>query len=247
MDKPKRSDSRKARTRRALVDAARNLVLERGSNQVLIAEITSAGAVGLGTFYSYFDTKEAIFVAVVDEMTCVFRDALDERRQRLKDPAMVVAETVRFSLIQAIENPDFYRFVACAGLTDRVLTEASDQCLADLERGRDAGRFKLDRPEYTCSLLLRMVRHVPAGLLDGSLDSAAIEETIRLILRMLGLPDVARASRSDRWPRRGMRSCRKCPRLPGVEATRRGDRQADRSTHFPKLIHIYPNRPASTH
>ena len=47
---PTRVDRRKARTRRALVDAARALLVERGTDDVSIQEITTRADVGFGSF-----------------------------------------------------------------------------------------------------------------------------------------------------------------------------------------------------
>lgn len=59
---------RGARTRAALVVAAREVFERDGYLDARISDITGAAGVAAGTFYTYFAGKEAIFAAVVEEV-----------------------------------------------------------------------------------------------------------------------------------------------------------------------------------
>jgi AcrR family transcriptional regulator len=72
-----RSETRKQRTRAALLDAARALFAERGFDGTTIAGITDRAELGFGTFYLYFRDKEDILRAVVLEGLAALRDRLD--------------------------------------------------------------------------------------------------------------------------------------------------------------------------
>lgn len=56
------------RTLRRILDAAAEEFGERGYHEGAISGITSRAGVALGTFYVYFDSKEAVFRALVDDM-----------------------------------------------------------------------------------------------------------------------------------------------------------------------------------
>jgi AcrR family transcriptional regulator len=56
------------RTRAALVRAARRTFERRGYRDTRIADITRAADVSIGTFYTYFGSKEAIFKEVLDDL-----------------------------------------------------------------------------------------------------------------------------------------------------------------------------------
>jgi AcrR family transcriptional regulator len=58
--------SRKARrTRQALIEAARKVFADDGFVDARISDIAAAAGVAHGTFYTYFDSKEAVFREVV--------------------------------------------------------------------------------------------------------------------------------------------------------------------------------------
>lgn len=186
---------KREKTRCALLLAARELVFERGHERIAIQDITERARLGLGTFYNYFDTKQAVFEAVLEELRAEFQGRLDEVRRPIKDPALTVAVTLRFCLREALDNMAWNTFITYAGLPDApMLGQDEDQGISDLRRGKAAGRFKIDDVTFTRSLINGMARHVHDEIRTGRLQRSAIEDTTRYILRMLGLPElVARA------------------------------------------------------
>lgn len=182
---------KRQRTRRALLAAARELVYERGHERIAIQDITERADVGLGTFYNYFESKPAIFEAVLDEIQAEFMADLNSIRQPLKDPALIVSHSLRFCLHQAQDNEAWNHFLTYSGLSgDHMLQQDEQQCLDDLARGAAAGRFKIDDTAFAHALISGMLRHITVEIGRGHLGRHAIEETTEYILRMLGLPDL---------------------------------------------------------
>ena len=66
--------ARGERTLRKILDAALGEFGERGFSDSSIVGITSRAKVALGTFYTYFDSKEAVFAALVRDMSGRVRD-----------------------------------------------------------------------------------------------------------------------------------------------------------------------------
>ena len=202
MADPERLARKREKTRCALLIAARELVFERGHERIAIQDITERAHLGLGTFYNYFDTKQAVFEAVLAQLRDEFQLRLDEVRRPIKDPALKVAVTLRFCLREALDNTAWNTFVTYAGLPgEPLLIQDESQCIADLHRGKAAGRFKIDDVAFTQALIFGMMRHVHGEIRAGRLQRHAIEDTTRYILRMIGLPDlVAMALVQTRMP-----------------------------------------------
>jgi AcrR family transcriptional regulator len=59
----------KARTRRALLDAARRVFAERGYGPASVEEIARTAGVSVGSVYVHFASKEALFTALVEDQT----------------------------------------------------------------------------------------------------------------------------------------------------------------------------------
>ena len=62
------------RTQRAILDAALAEFGERGFHDASISGITRRAGVALGSFYTYFDSKDALFRALVNDLSAQVRD-----------------------------------------------------------------------------------------------------------------------------------------------------------------------------
>jgi len=62
------------RTLRALLNAAAEEFGEKGFHEAAISRITARAGVATGSFYVYFDSKEAIFKALVQDLSSQVRD-----------------------------------------------------------------------------------------------------------------------------------------------------------------------------
>lgn len=137
-----RLDRRKAQTRTALIRAAQRLIAEGRAN-VSILEITQAADVGTGSFYNHFESKEAIYGALMEWVFEDFADALDRLVSEMADPAEVVSVCVRHTLLRAQREPVWGQFLIREGYSARVLERGLGQrLLRDIQKGIASGRFK---------------------------------------------------------------------------------------------------------
>ena len=88
------------KTLRKILDAALVEFGERGFSETSIVGITQRARVALGTFYTYFDSKEDVFRALVKDMSSQVRDhvapSLEEARDALDAEQRALAAFLRF-------------------------------------------------------------------------------------------------------------------------------------------------------
>ena len=96
---------------RKILDAALAEFGEKGFSESSIVSITSRAKVALGTFYTYFDSKEALFAALVRDMSARVREqvapALSEGADTLDAERRALAAYLRF----AGEHKEVYRII----------------------------------------------------------------------------------------------------------------------------------------
>jgi AcrR family transcriptional regulator len=92
-------ERKKARTRRAIADAAARLFAERGYEQVVVSEVAREAEVSEQTVYNYFQTKEQL----VTDLDQHFQDELD-RRIRTRAPGTTPTEAIRELALDAVEG-----------------------------------------------------------------------------------------------------------------------------------------------
>lgn len=83
-----RLERRKARTRAAILEAARQLFQEQGFESTSIAQIAEAADSGVGTLYGYFSNKDDILHEVLrshgEQITREFLDSVNEQTPALE-------------------------------------------------------------------------------------------------------------------------------------------------------------------
>ena len=100
------------RTQRALLDAAAAEFGEKGFHDSSIVSITARARVALGTFYTYFDSKEALFRALVSDISDQVRASVADL---LADPKGDTLERERKAFVAflafAREHKELYRII----------------------------------------------------------------------------------------------------------------------------------------
>lgn len=187
---PSRLDRRKARTRQALVDAAKRILASRGTTDVSIQEITDEADVGFGSFYNHFQTKAELFQAAVAEVLDAYGAQLDLSCEGIDDWAERYAVGVRQTARLATTHPAVAHVLALSGTTFlHADTGLAPRALRDIEQGVASGRFRVENPMVAlvttsgCLLTFLNVRLDSPSTLDD--DDA--DELAEQLLRMLGM------------------------------------------------------------
>ncbi|MFD0274082.1 TetR/AcrR family transcriptional regulator [Kitasatospora sp. NPDC127111] len=184
-----RFERRRARTRQALIAAAREILAETGETSASIQEIAERADVGFGTFYNHFETKNDLFDAAVGDALEEYGQLLDSVTEGIDDPAAVFATSIRLTLRLAASHPEITQILRLRGLPHiNAATGLGPRALRDLEVGKASGRFTFDDP----LVALSAVGGALIGLLQlnsaGDLGAEAGEQLAEMILCMLGLP-----------------------------------------------------------
>jgi AcrR family transcriptional regulator len=120
---------------------------ERGMEGVAINEITEAADVGFGSFYNHFESKEAIYATLVDNVFEEFAKVLDRLAVGIADPAEVVAVSVRHTVLRARQDPVWGRFLIREGFSAPALNRGlAQRLLRDIRNGMAAKRFVVADP-----------------------------------------------------------------------------------------------------
>ncbi len=186
---PTRLDRRKARTRRALIDAARRILADKGTTQVSIQEITDEADVGFGSFYNHFETKEDLFAVAVLEVLEDLGAAVDAACESLDDPAEIYAVGVRVTCRIAHTQPAVAQVLLQTGFSYLTQREGlAARALRDIERGVETGRFRVANPQVGLATTAGSVlSHVAMSLLNPDPIDTEADDLAELLLRMLGM------------------------------------------------------------
>ncbi len=107
---PKTSRGRK--TRQRILDAAEAEFGEKGFHEGSIAGITQRAGVALGTFYTYFESKEEIFQALVAYMSRRIREWIGKRVAGAADRLTAERQGIEAYVEFARQHKGIYRIVS---------------------------------------------------------------------------------------------------------------------------------------
>ncbi|HXH00143.1 MAG TPA: TetR/AcrR family transcriptional regulator [Sphingomicrobium sp.] len=106
------------KTLRKILDAAVTEFGARGFSDSSIVGITTRAEVALGTFYTYFDSKDAVFAALVRDMSGRVRDAVAPAIEGGSDALNTEARALAAYLGFVAEHEEVYRIINEAEFVD---------------------------------------------------------------------------------------------------------------------------------
>ncbi|MCX4816390.1 TetR/AcrR family transcriptional regulator [Streptomyces sp. NBC_01239] len=184
-----RFERRRAKTRQALIGAARQIMAEQGGTDVSIQAIADRADVGFGTFYNHFETKDALFDAAVADALEEYGQLLDAATADIEDTAETFAASVRLTLQLAASHPEITEILRFRGLQHvHSGTGLGPRALRDLEVGKASGRFDIKDAQVVLGAVGGIVLALVQLGATSDLNASAGEEAAELVLRMLGLP-----------------------------------------------------------
>lgn len=149
------------RTLRAILDAAAAEFGERGFHETGITQITQRAGVALGTFYTYFDSKEDVFRALVRDMSGkvlqVGVKAVEGVEGTLNAEQSVLAAFIAF----AGEHKELYRIIDEAEFVEpdawrAHYVGAAGRIRSRLEKGAASGELRAGIGEVEAWALMGM-------------------------------------------------------------------------------------------
>ena len=183
--------ARGERTLRKILDAALDEFGEKGFSDGSIVGITTRARVALGTFYTYFDSKEAVFKALVRDMS----DQVRTRVAAALGSDVEALERERWALTELLrligEHKSVYRIIDEAEFVDpegyrRHYEDASRRILARLREGADRGQLRREESALAEEIVAwaMMGANVFIGLRFAVWDTEDPDEVAKVVSRL---------------------------------------------------------------
>lgn len=180
------------RTLRKLLDAAAAEFAESGFHEASISGITRRAGVALGTFYTYYDSKDAIFRALVSDMSEAVGTAARDAIEPGMDPLAVEQAALLAFLEFAAEHKEVYRIIDEAEFVDPDSYRAHYERIGDrIEQRLEAGaateelRADLGEPEAWAVMGINVFLGLRYAIWakDGDPDAATVAAAANRLLR----------------------------------------------------------------
>ncbi|MBA3895780.1 MAG: TetR/AcrR family transcriptional regulator [Sphingomonadaceae bacterium] len=178
------------RTLRAILDAAAIEFGTRGFHDSSIVGITARAGVALGSFYTYFESKDALFRALVRDMSAqvgvVGAAAAKGAADTLSGERQILASFIGF----ARAHKELYRIIDEAEFVDPAsyrqhYESAAARIQARLEAGAASGELRAGTGQIEAWAIMGMnvFLGLRYGVMDEALDPGEIAEAANMLLR----------------------------------------------------------------
>lgn len=203
----RRDTNRKERTK-ALSDAALGLFLSRGIEVVTIEDITTRAGVAKGSFYRYFNDKqalvEALFAPMATKVTAAFDDSIARLKEaRTREQAFSSYESIGEALGAVIlHHGDVVQLYLqeCRAPAEgarapaRLLADAiAEKAIEHTRLAREHGLLRAFPAEVSTLTVIGAVERILFSVLNGDFKGEPLEvpgQLITLILDGLRAPDM---------------------------------------------------------
>jgi AcrR family transcriptional regulator len=183
---------RRDATRERLLRAARTLFVSRGYHLTRPQDIARLAGVGYGTFYLYFEDKQACFLAFVAATQRELEQYLRPRLQQADRLDTRLTALMGGVLDYAAENPGVLRAAAIdtSAITAKDAADLAWHWASEWARGlRDAMRRGTVASDYDPEIVGAMVDSAIGGALAaagrGAARDAVIANAVKFLLRAL--------------------------------------------------------------
>jgi AcrR family transcriptional regulator len=179
---PQISEEKKEARRQQLLDAARERLAERGYRDLSVDEICGAANLSKGSFYGYFESKQAMLLALLDEEMSRLEESLAEISSRPAPKGETHLRQFARSVLRDAGDPGRVQLRAdlwALATTDEVVRERLIEAVSRRrELLRDAVDRMLERDDLELPReLANAVASILLALGDGLVLHSALDPT----------------------------------------------------------------------
>lgn len=179
---------RQRRNRDALIEAGRQVMLEKGIDAATMQEIAEIADVGAGTIYNYFKSKDDLAIAVLEHMMHHLALRIERVTDTFADPAQIYAYGIRTVLTTAVEDFRWKQLLHRSEvIADAMYRQMGPFAIRDLRNATQAGRFQVAEAGLVWRMTCHAIVGVALAITKGELPFEATDEAVVRLLCMAGI------------------------------------------------------------
>ena len=180
---------RRNRTRTKLLLAAARVVSELGEERARIEDFIVAAKVSRGTFYNYYQTREALLEDAWNYVGSEPYHEIQRETRKIEDPADRFATEARLILLKSAQDPIWGWLTYSLSNSSKLPQDFLSYPRPDLLIGHRMGRFHFQNSDAAIDMVVSTLRRAVRGMLEDGRSGDYANEIVELLLRGLGLSE----------------------------------------------------------
>lgn len=174
------------KTRAKLVDVARQLFAKKGVEATTMNDIAVASKKGRRTLYTYFKSKDQIYMAVVESELKMLSDTMDKvaKKPTVPDEKILELITTHLDIIKMAVyrngtlRADFFRDIWRVEAMRKYFDNNEIKLFREvLREGKEQGLFDIDNVEITANILHYCIKGIEVPYIRGQIGEDLDDET----------------------------------------------------------------------
>lgn len=174
------------KTRAKLVDVARQLFAKKGVEATTMNDIAVASKKGRRTLYTYFKSKDQIYMAVVESELKMLSDTMDKvaKKPTIPDEKILELITTHLDIIKMAVyrngtlRADFFRDIWRVEAMRKYFDNNEIKLFREvLREGKEQGLFDIDNVEITADILHYCIKGIEVPYIRGQIGEDLDDET----------------------------------------------------------------------
>ena len=175
-----------SKTKAKLVDVARQLFAKKGVEATTMNDIAVASKKGRRTLYTYFKSKDQIYMAVVESELKMLSDTMDKvaKKPTVPDEKILELITTHLDIIKMAVyrngtlRADFFRDIWRVETMRKYFDNNEIKLFREvLREGKEQGLFDIDNVEITADILHYCIKGIEVPYIRGQIGEDLDDET----------------------------------------------------------------------
>ena len=173
------------KTRAKLVDVARQLFARKGVEDTTMNDIAVASKKGRRTLYTYFKSKDQIYMAVVESELEMLSDSMEKAAKQSVAPDQKILDliTTHLDIVKMVVfrngtlRADFFRDIWRVEAMRKNFDRKEIQLFRNvLQEGKEKGIFDIDNVEITADILHYCIKGIEVPYIRGQIGEDLEDE-----------------------------------------------------------------------
>ena len=173
------------KTRAKLVDVARQLFARKGVEDTTMNDIAVASKKGRRTLYTYFKSKDQIYMAVVESELEMLSDSMEKAAKQSVAPDQKILDliTTHLDIVKMVVfrngtlRADFFRDIWRVEAMRKNFDRKEIQLFRNvLQEGKEKGIFDIDNVEITADILHYCIKVIEVPYIRGQIGEDLEDE-----------------------------------------------------------------------
>ena len=173
------------KTRAKLVDVARQLFARKGVEDTTMNDIAVASKKGRRTLYTYFKSKDQIYMAVVESELEMLSDSMEKAAKQSVAPDQKILDliTTHLDIVKMVVfrngtlRADFFRDIWRVEAMRKNFDRKEIQLFRNvLQEGKEKGIFDIDNVEITADILHCCIKGIEVPYIRGQIGEDLEDE-----------------------------------------------------------------------